>query len=126
LNVRDWLYVNDHCSAIDVVAQKGEVGQVYNIGGNNEWRNIDIVRLVLKLLNKPESLIAFVKDRPGHDRRYAIDSAKIKQELGWHPVHTFEGGIQETIQWYLANERWWRRVMSGDYQTYYRQQYENR
>jgi len=126
LNVRDWLYVKDHCSAIDVVAQKGEVGQVYNIGGNNEWKNIDIVRLVLQLLKRPESLISFVKDRPGHDRRYAIDSAKIKQDLGWQPVHTFEGGIQETIQWYVANERWWRRVMSGDYQTYYRQQYENR
>lgn len=126
LNIRDWLYVKDHCSAIEAAICRGEIGQVYNIGGNNEWKNIDIVRLVLQLLNKPQSLIAFVKDRPGHDRRYAIDASRIRNDLGWQPAHTFEQGIRETVQWYVANERWWRRVMSGDYQAYYRQQYENR
>ncbi len=126
LNIRDWLYVKDHCSAIEAVICRGEIGQVYNIGGNNEWKNIDIVRLVLQLLNKPESLIAFVRDRPGHDRRYAIDASKITEDLGWRPARTFEQGIRETVKWYIANERWWRRVMSGDYQAYYRQQYENR
>ena len=126
LNIRDWLYVEDHCSAIDAVLGEGEIGQVYNIGGNNEWKNIDIVRLVLQLLNKSESLITFVKDRPGHDRRYAIDSTRIKLDLGWQPEHSFESGIQDTVKWYVANERWWRRVMTGEYRTYYRQQYENR
>jgi dTDP-glucose 4,6-dehydratase len=126
LNVRDWLYVEDHCTAIDVVLQKGVVGDVYNIGGNNEWKNIDIVKLLLGMLKKPESLISFVKDRPGHDLRYAIDSGKIARQLGWSPSVTFEEGISRTIGWYLANERWWRRVMTGEYRTYYRQQYENR
>ncbi len=123
LNVRDWLHVADHCAAIDVVLQDGTIGEVYNIGGNNEWKNIDIVKLILKEVGKPESLIAFVKDRPGHDRRYAIDATKIKDELGWSPAHTFEIGIKETIDWYLQHESWWKRVMTGKYQEYYHRQY---
>ena len=123
LNVRDWLHVADHCVAIDVVLQAGTIGEVYNIGGNNEWKNIDIVRLILKEVRKSESLIAFVKDRPGHDRRYAIDATKIKDELGWSPAHTFEIGIKETIDWYLQHESWWKRVMTGKYQEYYHRQY---
>jgi dTDP-glucose 4,6-dehydratase len=119
LNVRDWLHVNDHCAAIDVVLRDGRVGEVYNIGGNNEWKNIDIVKLILKLVGKPESLIAFVKDRLGHDRRYAIDATKIANELGWTPAHTFEDGLLETVGWYLANRDWWQRVMTGEYLEYY-------
>ncbi len=126
LNVRDWLYVGDHCRAIDAVLAGGRTGEVYNIGGNNEWKNIDIVRLVLGILGKPESLITFVKDRPGHDRRYAIDAARITGELGWKPAHTFEEGIRETVQWYVSHETWWRRVLNGSYQDYYRTMYENR
>lgn len=126
LNVRDWLYVEDHCAAIDVVLQQGKVGEVYNIGGNNEWKNIDIVKLVLKKLGKPESLITFVKDRLGHDRRYAIDATRIKNELGWEPAHDFESGISETVQWYLSHEQWWRRIISGEYQEYYKKMYEGR
>ncbi len=126
LNVRDWLHVEDHCRAIDAVLQRGTVGDVYNIGGNNEWKNIDIVRLILARLGKPESLITFVKDRPGHDRRYAIDAAKIANELGWQPSYTFESGIAETVEWYLKNKQWWQRVMTGEYQEYYREQYDAR
>ena len=126
LNVRDWLYVLDHCRAIDVVVQEGKLGEVYNIGGNNEWRNIDVVRLLLKHLGKPESLIRYVKDRPGHDLRYAIDATKITRELGWRPEHRFEEGIEETIQWYLEHQVWCRRVMTGEYQEYYKDQYERR
>lgn len=117
LNVRDWLYVEDHCRAIDVVLHKGEPGQVYNIGGRNEWRNIDIVKLILKELGKPESLIEFVKDRPGHDRRYAIDAAKIKKELGWEPATQFPEGIKKTIRWYRDNAAWMRRIKSGAYRA---------
>jgi dTDP-glucose 4,6-dehydratase len=126
MQVRDWLHVRDHCIAIDVVLHKGIVGEVYNIGGNNEWFNLDIVKLILKTLGKPESLISFVKDRLGHDRRYAMDASKIKRELGWEPSYTFERGIDETIRWYLANQAWCRRVMSGEYQEYYRTMYEGR
>lgn len=122
-NIRDWLFVEDHCSAICTVLEKGKFGEVYNIGGNNEWFNIDIVKLVLKLLDKPESLITFVKDRPGHDRRYAIDSSKIQNELGWKPSHKFEEGIRKTINWYKENESWWKKVMSGEYMKYYEQNY---
>ena len=125
-NVRDWLHVWDHCSAIDLVLKDGKAGQVYNIGGNNEWSNIDIVKIILRLLQKPDSLITYVQDRLGHDRRYAIDSTKIRQELGWKPSYTFEVGIQETVKWYLDNRRWWERIMSGAYQDYYRQMYEGR
>ena len=125
-NVRDWLHVYDHCSAIDLVLHKGAVGEIYNIGGNNEKKNIEIVKLILKNLNKPESLIKFVKDRLGHDRRYAIDSTKIQDELGWTPKYTFETGIAETIQWYLDNRQWWERIKSGEYMAYYERMYKNR
>lgn len=126
LNVRDWLHVSDHCSAIDAVLHHGRDGEVYNIGGNNEKKNIDVVKLVLKHLKKPESLITFVKDRLGHDQRYAIDSTKIQRELGWNPSYTFERGIEETIQWYLEHRDWWQRIISGEYQQYYRKMYEER
>lgn len=125
-NVRDWLYVRDHCSAIDAVLHKGKPGKVYNIGGNNEWKNIDLVKLLLKKLEKPERLVTFVKDRPGHDRRYAIDSTKIQRELGWRPHYTFEEGLSETIDWYLTHEPWWRRIISGEYQQYYKKMYDER
>lgn len=123
LHVRDWLHVRDHCIAVDTVLQKGKPGEVYNIGGNNEWKNIDIVKLILRQLNKPESLITFVKDRPGHDRRYAIDASKIRHELGWTPSYTFEEGMEQTIQWYLSNQAWCNHVMTGAYQEYYHKQY---
>ncbi len=125
-NVRDWLHVGDHCEAIDVVFRRGRVGEVYNVGGNTERLNIDLVRLILQHLGKPESLITFVKDRPGHDRRYAIDSSKIQRELGWKPTRTFEKGIAETIDWYLGHQDWWKRIMSGEYRNYYRKMYEER
>ncbi len=126
MNVRDWLYVEDHCSALDTVLHTGVFGEVYNIGGNNEKPNIEIVKTILKELQKPESLITYVKDRPGHDRRYAIDASKIKNELGWEPAHTFEKGIVETVRWYVGNRRWWERVMSGEYLKYYETQYSKR
>ncbi|GAW31241.1 dTDP-glucose 4,6-dehydratase [Carboxydocella sp. JDF658] len=110
MNIRDWLHVEDHCRAIDLVLQKGRIGEVYNIGGNNERTNIEITRLILQELNKPESLIKFVQDRLGHDRRYAIDASKIKTELGWQPEYTFEQGIKETIKWYLENRKWWEKI----------------
>jgi dTDP-glucose 4,6-dehydratase len=125
-NIRDWLYVEDHCSAICTVLEKGRFGEVYNIGGNNEWYNIDIVKVVLKILGKPESLISYVKDRPGHDRRYAIDSSKISEELGWKPENDFETGIMKTVNWYKENESWWRKVMSGEYVKYYEQNYAHK
>ncbi len=126
LNVRDWLHVRDHCIAVDLVLQKGRPGEAYNIGGRNEWRNIDIVKLLLRTLGKPESLITFVKDRPGHDRRYAIDASKIGRELGWKPSIAFEDGLGETVQWYLGNETWRRRVETGEYKEYYRKMYDDR
>ncbi|MGN7169710.1 dTDP-glucose 4,6-dehydratase [Paenibacillus cellulositrophicus] len=126
LNIRDWLYVEDHCSAIDLVIHNGRVGEVYNIGGNNERTNLHIVKTILAELNKPESLITYVQDRPGHDRRYGIDPTKITQELGWKPQHNFETGIKETIQWYLNNKEWWTRIQSGEYQDYYAKQYGER
>jgi dTDP-glucose 4,6-dehydratase len=116
-NIRDWLYVEDHCSAIDTVLHKGEPGEVYNIGGNNEWYNIDIVKLILKELGKPESLITYVKDRPGHDRRYAIDATKMKNEFGWEPAIQFPEGIKKTIQWYVNNQEWIGRIKSGGYRS---------
>ena len=126
LNVRDWLYVDDHCKAIDLILHKGRVGQVYNIGGHNEMRNIDIVKLICKALGKPESLITYVADRKGHDMRYAIDPTKIHQELGWLPETMFAEGIQKTIQWYLDNQQWWQTIVSGEYRDYYERMYGNR
>jgi dTDP-glucose 4,6-dehydratase len=126
LNVRDWLYVADHCRAIDVVCDRGKTGEVYNIGGNNEWKNIDIVKLLLQKLGKPESLITYVKDRPGHDMRYAIDASKIARDLGWSPSVTFDVGLQKTVEWYRLHETWWRRIVSGEYKEYYREMYEKR
>ena len=123
MQIRDWLHVSDHCAAIHTVLTRGRIGEIYNIGGNNEKANIEIVRLILKELGKPESLITYVKDRPGHDRRYAIDNTKITIELGWVPAYTFEQGIHETIQWYLANSEWVERITSGYYQNYYRNMY---
>ena len=125
-NVRDWLYVEDHCRAIDLILQKGRVGEVYNVGGHNEMKNIDIVKLICKALGKPESLIHFVKDRKGHDRRYAIDPAKIHRELGWLPETKFADGIQKTIQWYFDNEEWWQPIVNGDYVKYYDRMYGSR
>ena len=123
LNVRDWLYVNDHCRAIDMIIHNGLIGEVYNVGGHNEVANIDIVRIILKKLNKPESLIEFVEDRKGHDRRYAIDPTKIQTQLGWEPEISFEDGITKTIKWYLGHEEWWKEIISGDYRDYYNRMY---
>jgi dTDP-glucose 4,6-dehydratase len=122
-NVRDWLHVEDHCAALLLALEKGRAGEVYNIGGGAERRNLEIVKGILGLLGKPESLIQFVKDRPGHDRRYAIDPTKSRQELGWVPAHTFEQGLKETVRWYVDNPAWWERVMSGAYRQYYETQY---
>ena len=126
LNVRDWLYVEDHCKAIDLIIHKGTVGEVYNVGGHNEMRNIDIVKLICKELGKPESLITHVADRKGHDMRYAIDPTKIHNELGWLPETKFEDGIKKTVKWYLENREWWEEIISGEYQNYYKKMYENR
>lgn len=123
MQVRDWLHVKDHCSAIDTVLHKGKLGEVYNVGGNNEKANIEIVKLIIKTLNKTEDLIKYVKDRPGHDKRYAIDNTKITSELGWEPLYTFEVGMQETIQWYIDNPEWIANVISGDYKNYYSSMY---
>ena len=126
LNVRDWLYVEDHCRAIDLILQKGRVGEVYNVGGHNEMKNIDIVKLICKAVGKPESLIHHVTDRKGHDRRYAIDPTKIHEELGWLPETKFADGIKKTIQWYLDHEDWWQPIISGEYQQYYQKMYGSR
>lgn len=126
LNVRDWLYVEDHCHAIDLIIRKGKVGEVYNVGGHNEMRNIDIVKLICQELGKPESLITHVTDRKGHDRRYAIDPEKIHRELGWLPETKFADGIKKTIQWYLTHQKWWEDIISGEYQNYYQKMYENK
>ncbi|MBQ0134797.1 MAG: dTDP-glucose 4,6-dehydratase [Clostridiales bacterium] len=123
LNVRDWLYVEDHCKAIDLILHGGSVGEVYNIGGHNEMRNIDIVKLICRLLGKSEELIRFVPDRKGHDLRYAIDPAKIHRQLGWLPETPFTAGIEKTVQWYLANRSWWEEIISGDYREYYARMY---
>ena len=125
-NVRDWLYVEDHCAAIDLILRKGREGEIYNIGGHNERTNLQAVGAILKELGKPESLIRFVTDRPGHDRRYAIDPAKIHGELGWEPATGFKDGIRRTVRWYLENRPWWEHIISGEYQTYYQEIYGGR
>ncbi len=122
-NVRDWLYVKDHCSAIDLVMRNGRVGEVYNVGGHNERTNLEVVKTILAQLGKPESLITYVTDRPGHDMRYAIDPTKIHTELGWLPETKFDDGIKATINWYLDNESWWKNILSGDYQNYFQKMY---
>ena len=125
-NVRDWLYVEDHCKAIDLIVREGKVGEVYNIGGHNEMANIDIVKLILQEIGKPESLITYVGDRKGHDRRYAIDPAKIHRELGWLPETKFADGIKKTVAWYLEYREWWEEIVSGEYRNYYERMYGNR
>lgn len=122
-NVRDWLYVEDHCRAVDLIIHNGKVGEVYNVGGHNEKRNIDIVRIICQELGKPESLVVHVEDRKGHDRRYAIDPAKIHRELGWLPETKFEDGIKKTIKWYLEHKKWWQDIINGEYQEYYAKMY---
>ena len=114
-NVRDWIYVEDHCSAVDTVLRNGKIGEVYNIGGNNERSNLDVVKTILHELGRPESLISFVQDRPGHDLRYAIDPGKIRSELGWSPAVDFDTGIKKTVRWYLDHESWWHDILSGKY-----------
>jgi dTDP-glucose 4,6-dehydratase len=123
MNVRDWIHARDHCTAVLAATERGRPGEIYNVGAGNEWPNIEIVKLLLKTLGKPESLIQYVKDRPGHDRRYAIDPSKAIRELSWRPTVDFADGLRQTIDWYLANERWWRRVMTGEYQQYYEKNY---
>ena len=133
-NVRDWLYVEDHCRAIDLIYHKGKDGESYNIGGFNEWRNIDLIKLLIALVDKALgrnegqslNLITYVTDRQGHDLRYAIDSSRLKNELGWEPSLRFEEGLEKTVRWYLDNEEWMREVTSGDYQQYYEKMYSNK
>ena len=126
LNVRDWLYVTDHCSAIDLIIHKGREGEIYNIGGHNERTNLQVVKSVLRELNKPESLITYVRDRPGHDMRYAINPEKIEKELGWKPTYNFDEGIRVTVKWFLDNQDWWKKIISGEYSSYYEKMYNNR
>ena len=125
-NIRDWLYVEDHCSAIDLIIHKGRVGEVYNIGGHNEKTNLEVVKIILKELGRSEDLIKYVTDRPGHDMRYAIDPAKIHNELGWLPDTKFEDGIKKTIKWYLENTDWWQHIINGEYKDYYEKHYQGR
>ena len=126
LNIRDWLYVEDHCKAIDMILHDGRIGEVYNIGGHNERTNIAVVRTILSLLGKDEKNIKYVKDRPGHDMRYAIDPTKIKNELGWYPETGFDEGIRQTVEWYLENTEWWERIINGEYMNYYEKMYSDR
>ena len=123
-NVRDWLYVTDHCAAIDAIIHRGKIGEVYNIGGHNEKTNLEVVKAILKELGKPESLIKYVSDRPGHDMRYAIDPSKIKRELGWEPSTCFEDGIKKTVKWYVDNKCWWENIVNGEYRNYYEKMYK--
>ena len=125
-NIRDWLHVSDHCKAIDLIIHNGKVGEVYNVGGHNEKTNLEVVKTILKALDKPESLIRFVTDRPGHDMRYAIDPAKLEKELGWKPEYTFETGIKQTIDWYLNHREWWEHILSGEYAGYFDSMYGKR
>lgn len=125
-NVRDWLHVSDHCEAIDLIIRKGRPGEIYNVGGHNERTNLEVVKTILKALDKPETLIRFVTDRPGHDMRYAIDPTKMETELGWKPRYTFDTGIRQTIQWYLDHKEWWQNIISGEYQNYFEEMYGER
>jgi len=133
-NIRDWLFVEDHASAIDLIFHKGKIGETYNIGGKNEWKNIDLIKLLCKIMDKKmgrsegasEKLIIYVKDRPGHDLRYAIDSSKLQKELGWTPLPEFAAGLEKTVEWYLSNNEWLERVISGDYEKYYDKMYSGR
>lgn len=125
-NVRDWLHVKDHCSAINLIIRNGKPGEVYNIGGHNEKTNLEVVKAILQILGKPESLIEYVTDRPGHDLRYAIDPRKIEEELGWKPEFRFETGLKQTIDWYLANKDWWERIINGEYRSYFNEMYGDR
>ena len=122
-NVRDWIYVTDHCEAIELILEKGRVGEVYNIGGNCEKRNIDVVKMIVQKLGKSEEMIRYVKDRPGHDLRYAMDISKMKEEFGWEPKVGFEEGIERTIEWYKANKEWWKEIINGEYMEYYNRTY---
>jgi len=126
LQIRDWIHTRDHCAALDLVLHKGELGKVYNISAEEERKNIDVVKLILRKLGKPEDLVTFVKDRPGHDRRYAVDSQRIRRELGWKPTISFEEGLESTIEWYLSHQSWWEKIRSGEYREYYRKMYEER
>jgi len=126
LNIRDWIFVSDHCRALDVVIQKGQPGEIYNVGGGNEKTNLELVHKLLELLDKPRSLMQFVTDRPAHDRRYALDCAKIARELGWKPAYSFEKALSATVDWYLKNESWWRSIKSGEYSKYYERMYSHR
>lgn len=126
LNVRDWIYVIDHNKAVELVLEKGKIGEVYNIGANTEKPNIEIVKLILNQVRKSEGLIEYVKDRPGHDRRYAINSSKIKNELGWQVEYSFEDAVKKTVNWFIENEKWWKEIISGEYQNYYKLQYSSR
>ncbi len=125
-NVRDWLHVYDHCTAIDLIIRKGKIGEVYNVGGHNERTNLEVVKTVLDALDKPHSLISYVEDRKGHDRRYAIDPTKLEGELGWVPKYNFDTGLKETVQWYLDNKDWWANILNGDYQDYYNKMYSKK
>lgn len=126
LNVRDWLHVKDHCCAIEAILKKGKLGEVYNIGGNNEWANLDIVGIILKYFKRGNGLISYVKDRPGHDRRYAMDASKIMKDLGWRPKYKFDKGLKETIEWYINNKEWWHKVITKEYLKYYKKNYKSR
>jgi dTDP-glucose 4,6-dehydratase len=126
LNVRDWIYVEDHCGALDLILHHGSSGELYNIGADSERTNLQVVKTILEILGKPESLIRFVKDRPGHDRRYAMDFSKLRGELGWRPQVRFEEGIEQTIHWYTCHQDWWQRAKTGEYMEYYERMYRKR
>jgi len=125
-NVRDWIYVEDHCQALDLILHHGRSGEIYNVGGNSELTNLEVVRTILSILDKPESLICFVKDRPGHDRRYVMDFSKLHKELGWYPKVKFEEGIRRAINWYVTHQDWWQRIKTGEYKEYYERMYDKR
>lgn len=126
LNVRDWIHVQDHCRALFLVLQEGKEGEIYNIGGNGERNNLEMTEAILNLLGKPKSLVRFVNDRPGHDRRYAVDFSKIQKDLGWSPIYSLEEGLAQTVQWYISHEEWWQRIKSGAYRDFYRKHYQER